>query len=173
MHFIHIKFFRTNAPTCFEPSHGSSSGTHTITNHTHYHNMVTRVGHNLKCNCYVDKMSLKLVFFKTMNKTWLRRCVVRRCMERFMEYTERYNSIQLTLYYMVTIYKKILINNYSRCKHIQSRSIYYDNMKCRQTVAKTISYIPAVLSVARCATLGGQTRTEFALYLKYKGVLLL
>jgi hypothetical protein len=32
-----------NAPTCFDPSQGSSSGSHTITNHTHNHNFGTEL----------------------------------------------------------------------------------------------------------------------------------
>jgi hypothetical protein len=38
-----------NAATCFEPSNGSSLGSHTFTNHTHCHSMITKVGHHLKC----------------------------------------------------------------------------------------------------------------------------
>jgi hypothetical protein len=40
----------------------------TLTNN----NMVTKVGHNLKYICCVDKMSLKFSFEMT-NKTWLKR----------------------------------------------------------------------------------------------------
>jgi hypothetical protein len=52
-----------NSPTCFEPSQDSSSGSHTITNLTHYRNMVTKIGHNLKC-LYPGKMSLKLLLLR-------------------------------------------------------------------------------------------------------------
>jgi hypothetical protein len=64
MHFIHIKLFRKMLLHVSNRHKGSSSGSRTITNHTHCHNMITKVCHHLKCICYVDKMSLKLVFLR-------------------------------------------------------------------------------------------------------------
>jgi hypothetical protein len=68
-----------------------------------------------------------------MNKTWLENmCYVLvygalLVYGAVLEFTEICNSILLTLYYVVTMYK---LNNCSRI-HIQSNSTYYNNMESR------------------------------------------